>query len=562
MNDEDIANALIESEDEDVFEDIEDIPIHSDSSSDESDTSDSDETTVPSCSTAKKRKVDQRKWDQGEFTPVIHEFNSSNSGIQQNISVSENSLEIEFFEIFFTLDVVKIIVSQTNKYAAKISLDVSLNSKMKKWKDTTEAEMYTFFATIMLMGLVGKNSLKKYWTNNPVIETPFFKVLFSQDRFLLLLRALHFSDNDMTTDKLCKIRNLLDPLKTIFKTTFYPFQNLCIDESLVLWKGRLSFKIYIPSKRHRFGIKLFVHCDALTGYVLDIIVYTGSESDIKMNPDIGISGSVVTTMLSDYLGKGHRLFVDNWYTSPTLFDFLHKNKTNACGTVRANRKDMPKFGNEKMKRGEVKALNSNNLMAMKWRDKRDVIMLTNIHSDAMIVTDKIDFSTGENKIKPEAVLEYTKNMGAVDKVDRILGFADSSRKSLKWYKKIFFRLIDIGTLNAFFLHRLKTQKVLSFSEFRENLISQLVEKYHTNRPASSGGRRVVDHPTRLLGKHFLRPVPETGAQGKRTQRQCHVCRHTAVRPQKRKDTKYMCTDCNVAFCIYPCFEDYHTKKQY
>lgn len=132
---------------------------------------------------------------------------------------------------------------------------------------------------------------------------------------------------------------------------------------------------------------MFVHCDALTGYVLDIVVYTGADSDIDMNPDIGISGSVVTTMLSDYLGKGHRMFVDNWYTSPTLFDFLHKNKTNACGMARANRKNMPKFSSEKMKRGEVKALHSDSLMAVKWHDRRDVIMLTNIHPHAMIETD-------------------------------------------------------------------------------------------------------------------------------------------------------------------------------
>lgn len=42
----------------------------------------------------------------------------------------------------------------------------------------------------------------------------------------------------------------------------------------------------------------------------------------------------IANIFNDYLGKGHRMFVDNWYTSPALLDFLHKRKTNACGTVK------------------------------------------------------------------------------------------------------------------------------------------------------------------------------------------------------------------------------------
>ena len=48
----------------------------------------------------------------------------------------------------------------------------------------------------------------------------------------------------------------------------------------MLYKGRLTFKQYIPSKRSRFGIKLFVLCDCKTGTILDFIVYTGTDIDI------------------------------------------------------------------------------------------------------------------------------------------------------------------------------------------------------------------------------------------------------------------------------------------
>ena len=39
--------------------------------------------------------------------------------------------------------------------------------------------------------------------------------------------------------------------------------------------------------------------------------------------------------------KGHTVYTDSWYRSPTLFHYLQSRKTNAVGTVRLNRKFMP-----------------------------------------------------------------------------------------------------------------------------------------------------------------------------------------------------------------------------
>ena len=72
-----------------------------------------------------------------------------------------------------------------------------------------------------------------------------------------------------------------------FKSLVIPYKDICIDESLILWKGRLAFKQYIPTKRHRFGIKVFVVCDYQTGVVLDFIVYTGSSTGLRSRSKLG-----------------------------------------------------------------------------------------------------------------------------------------------------------------------------------------------------------------------------------------------------------------------------------
>ena len=159
------------------------------------------------------------------------------------------------------------------------------------------------------------------------------------------MQFLHFADNsnydatDPGRDKLFKVRDILEFLVDRFKTVYIPSENILIDEKILPYKGRLSFKQYIPSKRARFGIKLFSFCED-SGYFCNSFVYlaktTINENQHQLERRIEKSGVVVTTLLSDLFGLGYKLFEDNWYMSEALFDYLYKNKTYAMGTVGKN----------------------------------------------------------------------------------------------------------------------------------------------------------------------------------------------------------------------------------
>ncbi|XP_035731247.1 uncharacterized protein LOC118445666 [Vespa mandarinia] len=147
------------------------------------------------------------------------------------------------------------------------------------------------------------------------------------------------------------------------------------------------------------------------------IVYSGSSTIVdNENTGIGKSGAIVQTLMKPYLGKGHTLFVDNRYTSPALFNLLHNNRTNACGTVRQRRSGIPKT-NERLKKGEATFRSSNNLLFIKSVDKREVYMLSTMHT--------VDFVTvsrrGGNQVvqKPVCVIDYNNSMGTVDRADMV-----------------------------------------------------------------------------------------------------------------------------------------------
>eukprot|EP00063_Salmo_salar_P066961 XP_014041796.1 PREDICTED: piggyBac transposable element-derived protein 4-like [Salmo salar] len=503
-----------------------------------------------------------RCWRSCHFKPSEIDFNDSLSGVQSTLPTPS---EAECFKLFFDKELVESVVQETNRYSHELKEKTppGVKGKLSKWVNTTISEMYTFLVAVMLMGLVKKGSVRDYWTTNPMLQTPFFQTLFSQDRFLVLLRALHFVNNATANldDPLHKIRNILSSLTRAFGRVFVPHKDLCIGESLMAWKGKLPFRRYVPSKRHRFGVKFFVLCDCLTGYVQDLIIYTDTTTDIKHVEGLGISGSVVITMLQPYLRKGHTVFVDSWYSSPTLFQYLLRANTGACGMVRSKRKGMPIF-KKKLSKGEVEFQTNGEIMAVKWHDKRHVHVLSTVHTSTMSDTGKLDYVTGERKIMPDCVLEYNKKMGAVDKVEMQNTFVECARKSLKWYRKLFFHLIDIALFNGHVVHRQVTGQVISYQQYRVNLIRQILENHHTPRRPSTGGRPPSDNPLRLTGRHFPSDVPQTTLQGKSTRRHCKVCQTSTRRQKRRKMTKYMCEPCNTALCIIPCFGEYHTLKHY
>jgi hypothetical protein len=210
-----------------------------------------------------------------------------------------------------------------------------------------------------------------------------------------------------------------------------PYKNLCIDETLTLWKGRLQFKQYVPSKRHKFGIKIFALCDCKTGFIMDFIVYTGSKTSLNYQEHLGVTGSIVINLLERFLNKSYSLFVDNYYSSPTLCVYLHQYKTAACGTVRSNRTGLPIF--EEIEEPVAKVFyHTDNLLALQCNDKRDVTILYTLDERIMVPTGKVHFATKQQKIKPLCVKEYNENRGLVNKYDMQISFPECIRRSVKW----------------------------------------------------------------------------------------------------------------------------------
>ena len=266
---------------------------------------------------------------------------SKSSGISNSVTLNKESLQVQFFLLFVTEHIIKIMVTKRNRYAEQIIAHsvVTAKSRMKRWVATTNTEMKRFLGILFTMGLVKKACTESYWSTDPVIATPTFNSTMPRDRFELLLRFWQFSDNESAVDgdRLSKLRKICNALLERFQALYIPGKEISIDESMVFSRGRLIFRQYIPGKRHKYDVKLYMLCEH-AGYVWNDLVYCA-----KMNPlsGFGHAETVVLKLMEKLLDRGHALYVDNFYTSVPLAKALLNRKTLICGTLRKNRKQLP-----------------------------------------------------------------------------------------------------------------------------------------------------------------------------------------------------------------------------
>ncbi|XP_054918033.2 piggyBac transposable element-derived protein 4-like [Dermacentor andersoni] len=478
---------------------------------------------------------------------------------------------LEYIQRFLDDELISMVVEETNRNAAEKvkGCGPCEHSRVKKWVPVTEEEMWVFLGLLLLQGIVQKPRQDWYWSRNKLLFTPIFGEVMSGNRFQLLMRMLHFADNSSISDlsshpqpKLHKIWPFLVRLLKNYRSAYVPERDISIDESLMLYKGRLGWVQYIPLKRARFGLKFFMLCEASSGYVWDVIIYTGKGTNLgtpaNVDPTSPMGTKVVMKLLEPLLGKGYCLTVDNFYTSPELVDLLLLNRTDVYGTVRANRKDMPpEFRTQKLKKGEIQAYQRGKCVALQWRDKKVVTVLSTVHSANM---ETFKDSKGRDVTKPSIVRDYNHTMGGVDKSDQMLANYPVPRKRQKiYYKKIFRHLLDELTFNSFVLYQKEGGK-MNHLDFRLALIEAIFNRYlDPARKIKRGRPSGVLDPIRLQERHFPAYIPPTENKATPT-RKCFICcKKQGDKGRKiRKETRFWCKSCNKPLCVIPCFEIYHT----
>jgi len=233
------------------------------------------------------------------------------------------------------------------KYFSTISFDdmahftnlFAQQNNTKNWTDTNASEMKVFIGIHLYIGIIGLPRVIMYW--QPDYRINIIADNMTKNRFFELRTNFHVQDNLLNPtdniDKFFKVRPLYNSIKKRCNE-LHIVKNLCIDEQMVPFKGRLGLKQYMRGKPSPWGIKLYLLCGA-GGMVYDLLLYQGSntELDQKTKAHFGLGGSVVLKLCEQLKKNRHILYFDNFFTSYNLLNALQDQKIYAAGTARVNR---------------------------------------------------------------------------------------------------------------------------------------------------------------------------------------------------------------------------------
>ncbi|KAL8568889.1 hypothetical protein ACOMHN_061465 [Nucella lapillus] len=363
----------------------------------------------------------------------------------------QDARPIDYVNLFFPPAFVGRIVEETNTYSQQWidghhdylrRKPTSIVHQWIKKGPTTPEEFRAFLGVTFNMGLIRKTTISSYWDScHPSQKTAWFLEHFSRDRFQLLMKFLHCNNNQLQpppgdpAHKLYKIQPLIDHLTREFLRYYHPDAHISIDESMVGYKGKTPhLRQFMPLKRHaRFGIKLWCVCDALNGYT-----------------------------------SFFELFTD-----------LYQQGTTATGTVRANRRSLPRAAlNQRLQNHQVAERWKGNLLCVVYKDvgKKPVLLTTATSAGFQEVENR----RGQQVRKPKCVVKYNKTMGGVDLSDARLYVYLSERRTMKWSLKVAFSLFGRAVLNAYIIYEKNTsdRPKLTRYQFMVQVVEGLAGNYY------------------------------------------------------------------------------------
>lgn len=492
-----------------------------------------------------EHNIDDNEWSNNitQTAASVIPFEKTRNAVQ-----IEDNQPHSFYFAFLTEEILQIIVDETNRYAEQY-MQNRRSTRLDKWTPTDKDEIKRFFGLLIWMGLVKLPKYESYWCTNNTYCQSFPRTVMSRNRFELLLRFLHFSNNQTANinDRLYKIRQLVDILNQNFSKYYDLDENICIDESLVPFRGRIKFRQFLKQKRHKYGIKVFKMCSD-QGYTYQFQIYSGKN----LNEQCVTPTSIVMNICHNILHRGHTIYTDNWYTSINLAEKLIDCNTHLVGTLRKDRKGIPvdvKF--KKLKRGELIAMqNKKGIMVLKWKDKRDIFMLSTKHSAEMVEVRKKNYVCD----KPVIVVDYNKGKCGVDVSDQMIAYSTPHRRTLKWYIKLALELLlNTSVSNTLILYKLATRTKIKVPDFRMALAMHLTQRHS---PALS------NTPTRRRLRHEMQKKEGQAYLERKFCRECYkknvkLLGSKIAKNRTRKVTTY-CPDCvDTPHLCLKCFNKVH-----
>nr|CAH7763283.1 unnamed protein product [Callosobruchus chinensis] len=267
-----------------------------------------------------------------------------------------------------------------------------------------------------------KKMSKSYGQNNMAHQ--FLEPPLSKNRFNFLIKNLRFDDKTSRNgrkelDKFSAIRKIWDSYMRNCQDNYTPSEYVTVDEQLLGFRGRCPFRMYLPNKPEKYGIKIVMLCDAKTFYMLSAIPYIGKEDRQNTLP---IPSQYVLELSEPIHRTNRNITLDNWFTSVGLTNSLIEVGLTVVGTLRKNKPEIPpEFLKQKISTPNRFAFTQDVVLVSHTpRENKVVMLLSTMHTN-----DEVDQSSGKSEVN----LFYNATKGGVDVFDQLCHSKSTARRT-------------------------------------------------------------------------------------------------------------------------------------
>lgn len=308
-----------------------------------------------------------------------------------------------------------------------------------------------------------------------------------------------------------------------------------------VFTGRCSFKQYMPKKPARYGLKLWVACDAKTSYAWKIQPYTGKPASGVREKNL--SSRVVLDLTP---GLEHRhVTCDNFFTSYALATALLDKDITMLGTIRANKPELP----QELTSARGREVFSSRfaftdlaaLISYVPRRSKTVLLLSTRHS-------RPEICERRNDRKPAAILDYNRTKGGVDNLDKLLASYSCRRMTRRWTMALFHNIIDVSAYNAYVVWR---ETHPEWMQTKRNRRRMFLEQLGKDLVRALILRREHAPRARTAHEYMVDTQGADGGPSESKRKRCQICpraRDAKTRTVCRGCRRYICSRCTLPLC--------------
>lgn len=161
----------------------------------------------------------------------------------------------------------------------------------------------------------------------------------------------------------------------------------------------------------------------------------------------------------------------------------------------------------------------------------------------------------EDRSCPDAILTYREIMGGVDRSDQMATLYEPDRKSLKWWIKVFYRLLMMAVVNSWIIYKDNNKKDIPLIKYVIVLSEEMIKH---DQKVTQKGKLAVSETEPIVERAGKRKKPMHIPTKIKQRRRCMQCSKKGI---ERRST-FVCGGCNTSpvLCVVDCFNEYHNNN--